>query len=91
MSMNTPSMYVLIVMSTTLPCTHQIVLLFTQLLANLHHPLCLGQKQLRQCNMHGSIELLGDQSTCASYMLFLESENDVLNQCNNYHIPLAIH
>ncbi len=38
--------------------------------------------------MHGSIQLLGDQGTCASYLLLLESESDVIIHYNSYDIPL---
>jgi hypothetical protein len=66
--------------------------LFAQLLTNLHHPPCLVQKTPMTLQfVHVLIQLLRDQGTCASYLLFLESDNDVINHCNNYDIPFTIH
>ncbi len=49
------------------------------------------KKHLQQCNVHGSIQLLGDRGTCASYLLLLENESDVINHYNIYDIPVTIH
>jgi hypothetical protein len=49
------------------------------------------KRHLQHCNVHGSIQLLGDRSTCASYLLLLENESDVINHYNIYHIPFTIH
>jgi hypothetical protein len=31
------------------------------------------------------------KAQCANYLLFQESENDVISHYNNYDIPLTIH